>query len=585
MKKFRKILSFVLALLMFAGAAKDLFPVSAAGDDIVKVKSTNYNTTGTTTGDINVQNSGYPDSSKFKITGGYIFKITSATSSGLDIEVHRVGDEANIENLHSTDPKKIEYSGAVFERKDKSAFEEGILTVSVEVIQVKDAYLTSAKIQRSDPSGSTASSLSREIKRNTDVDITLIVVDPSYEANPSLTAYEPKSGEDVSSASCYQYSNSFTDLTSTGNISIKVLGSGQSIGGKLTFEIKFTVLKYTGVGTTGDFVFDYVVGERSHTSNFSRTFPELVVYSAPPKDPDDEDEKDLDPLIPNIIVSSYDYGAYSVEAGQNFSLDMQFTNTSKTYELENVVMKIATGDGFSITNSSNSYFLEKLSAGESRAQSLTLQALPSAKAQGYPINIEFSFQFVANKTRKSGTSSQSISIPITQSDRFSVNELQVPSMVYVGEDFPLSLGLINKGKGEIYNVTVELRCPDLQNSGERQFVGNVASGTENSADFYISPQMGGSLSGELVVSYEDSNLNTKEVVRSFSMEVMDFYGEVDPGYEIDPSWVPEPEPEPSFWTVKNVGLAIGSLIVAGMTFYLSLLKIKIRRSEALDEDF
>ena len=55
-----------------------------------------------------------------------------------------------------------------------------------------------------------------------------------------------------------------------------------------------------------------------------------------------------------------------------------------------------------------------------------------------------------------------------------MDEIQVPTSLYVGDEYNLSLKFVNKGKTQVYNVTTELRG-NMPNSGERNFIGNVAS--------------------------------------------------------------------------------------------------------------
>ena len=210
-----------------------------------------------------------------------------------------------------------------------------------------------------------------------------------------------------------------------------------------------------------------------------------------------------------------------------------------------------------------------------------MQANPNAEAQSYAINIEFSFQYIANDTRKSGESSESISIPVTQPDRFSVDEIQVPTSLYVGDEYNLSINFVNKGKTQVYNVTAELRG-NMQNSGERSFIGNVASGAEESADFYVTPTEAGKMEGEVVISYEDASMNVREVTRPFTIMVEEM-PYVDPGIDF-PVVDPQPIEEPSLFTVQNVVLFVVAAGVAGATGYMTVLKIKAKRSEFDDED-
>lgn len=352
-------------------------------------------------------------------------------------------------------------------------------------------------------------------------------------------------------------------------------------GNKLQLAIQMKDLVYTGSGDTVEFVVGYTINDEEYTHNMSMKIPNCIPYVD--KDDPEEDDEDvkLDPLIPHIIVSQYDYGTTQVSAGQVIDLNLSFENTSTQYDLDNIVMKITTPDGFSITSSSNTYHFDHLDVGESISKTISMQANPNAEAQSYAINIEFSFQYIANDTRKSGESSESISIPVTQPDRFSVDEIQVPTSLYVGDEYNLSINFVNKGKTQVYNVTAELRG-NMQNSGERSFIGNVASGAEESADFYVTPTEAGKIEGEVVISYEDASMNVREVTRPFTImvEKMPY---VDPGIDF-PVVDPQPTEEPSLFTVQNVVLFVVAAGVAGATGYMTVLKIKAKRSEFDDED-
>ena len=153
-----------------------------------------------------------------------------------------------------------------------------------------------------------------------------------------------------------------------------------------------------------------------------------------------------------------------------------------------------------------------------------------------------------------------------------MDEIQVPTSLYVGDEYNLSINFVNKGKTQVYNVTAELRG-NMQNSGERSFIGNVASGAEESADFYVTPTEAGKMEGEVVISYEDASMNVREVTRPFTIMVEEM-----------PKVDPQLTEEPSLFTVQNVVLFVVAAGVAGATGYMTVLKIKAKRSEFDDED-
>ena len=215
-------------------------------------------------------------------------------------------------------------------------------------------------------------------------------------------------------------------------------------------------------------------------------------------------------------------------------------------------------------------------------KTISLQASPSAEAQSYPINIEFSFQYIANDKRVSETFVGEHFHPGDSArPLFHVNEIQTPTSIYVGDEYEVSVNFVNLGKNVVYNVTAQLEG-NMQNSGERNFIGNVASGTEDSADFYITPTQAGTIEGQIVISYEDSNMNVKQVSKPFTIQV-DEYPVYDPGIDV-PVIDPVPQEPESPFTLQNILLFLVFAGVTGATGYMTVLRIKAKRSEFDDED-
>ena len=87
---------------------------------------------------------------------------------------------------------------------------------------------------------------------------------------------------------------------------------------------------------------------------------------------------------------------------------------------------------------------------------------------------------------------------------------------------------------------------------------------------------------DVVISYEDASMNVREVTRPFTIMVEEM-PYVDPGIDF-PVVDPQPTEEPSLFTVQNVVLFVVAAGVAGATGYMTVLKIKAKRSEFDDED-
>ena len=545
-KTYVRVITLLLVALMILGVMAPAFTSYAAS--VLSI-------TGTT----NVSVSGTPDGSKLT-EGKYEFKVQGSDKISLQVKTGDSGYQSADGASFADGNVSVSYGGVTFKPSGiySGAWQEGN-TFSIEVQSVTaddEPQITASNI-----TGSSRITKGRSIS----IDATILDTNFMYTDQVTEEYVAFKQGD-------------FKRGTGTPADSIT---ASKGVGGKLQLNVHLSDLVYTGSGDTVEFVIGYKVSGEEYRYTMSMKIPGCIPYVDKDDPEEDDEDTNLDPLIPHIIVSQYDYGTTQVSAGQVIDLNLSFENTSTQYDLDNIVMKITTPAGFSITSSSNTYHFDHLDVGESISKTISMQANPNAEAQSYAINIEFSFQYIANDTRKSGESSESISIPVTQPDRFSVDEIQVPTSLYVGDEYNLSINFVNKGKTQVYNVTAELRG-NMQNSGERSFIGNVASGAEESADFYVTPTEAGKMEGEVVISYEDASMNVREVTRPFTIMVEEM-PYVDPGIDF-PVVDPQPTEEPSLFTVQNVVLFVVAAGVAGATGYMTVLKIKAKRSEFDDED-
>ena len=300
------------------------------------------------------------------------------------------------------------------------------------------------------------------------------------------------------------------------NYSYKIL-NGDSSG---SFVIRFYNLKYFGGNNQLSIQLSFDKGATSVT--LRKTISQCVVntYYHDNDDDDDDDSSsskaDIAPPTPNIIVTEYDYGGGNVQAAGNFTLKVTFKNTSKKLPIDNIVMKVTVPEAFTMTSSSNTFFVEKLGRDSAIERSMSLSVKPNAEPISQSIKLAFSFEAVIDETRKQFTSEEEISIPVVQLDRFSLNPLEVPEMIMVGDSTNIEATFVNKGKTPVYNVSAEI-TGNLSKPGQKQFIGNIEAGKEETADFSIGADVPGEISGEVVITYEDANMHVGELRAPFTM--------------------------------------------------------------------
>lgn len=263
---------------------------------------------------------------------------------------------------------------------------------------------------------------------------------------------------------------------------------------------------------------------------------------------------------------------------------MTFRNTSKTMAVENMMVTMTLPDAMMLTSSSNSFYIESLAAEGTITKTVNVTVKPTAAAQSHSMTVDFTYDYLDNGVRRNAKTTETISMPVLQVDRFTVTGIDLPQQIFIGEENNLSVNFVNKSRTDIYNLSAKLNCEGLSNNGEEQYLGNLASGTTSSADFYITGNEKCELVGEVIITYEDTNMNQRTVSVPFTTQVTsyeDVWGpsnpSVDPG--MDPGTDPgmeEPAGFPWFWVIGGV-----AVVAAGVFVYLKLRKNK---KESVDED-
>ncbi len=557
-KTFVRILGAVIALFLIISM---IAPAFATGD----VTANSYQIGSRTSG---VKVSGTP-SSDFKETGYYDFSIEKLDGSDVGFRIKKPDGSSEVVTSTIDANGRISVWGLtlspltgeawVFGKEFKISIVSGASSGSVKVVDAEMTKYDSDTIVTS-------------IKKGSLFNLTLTIEDNS------IVAAEL----DPNSITVTYSSSSF--LREGDSITVNTRGTGYA-----TFDIHLDELRYNGTGKDLSLTLYYEANGTEYSSSITYTVPGVTEYipnSSNDDDDDDEDEDiEIDPLTPYIIVENYTYGGTNVSAGTEFNLRVVLRNTSTTHTLENIKMSMSPTGVFSMTSSSNTFYIDELQAGSSIQKDMTLFAGLSSVTDDMDANavgMDFSFQYVSNDVRKDGTSSEKITIPVFYPDRFEYTEPTYPQEVYVGEEFNLSIPVVNKGRSTVYNLTAELVGADASGD-QRIYLGNLEEGREEYIDFYIAPDIGGELEGYVLLSYEDANMQPIERVINFDTNVIEpYYPEVDEPY-MPPIDMPDPEAEETGVDKKTLLFGISFVIVAATSAYITVNKIKHKRSEFEDE--
>lgn len=412
---------------------------------------------------------------------------------------------------------------------------------------------------------------SSEIVKGNYVDLTLYVTDNDFLSLYGSTGYSK---------------NNFSVTTPGDSSFLAGSGAGAEIE-KWTVGStdKGMVIQLTGVYYVGgsDNTLKLIITQGNYNAILTCKIDNATIV--PEKENNKKPDEETTAAQPYVIISSYSYGKGDLVAGETRNITMTFRNTSKTMAVENMMVTMSLPDAMMLTSSSNSFYIESLAAEGTITKTVNVTVKSNAAAQSHSMTVDFTYDYLDNGIRRNAKTTESISMPVLQVDRFTVTGIDLPQEIFMGEESNLSVNFVNKSRTEIYNLSAKLNCEGISNNGEEQYLGNLASGTASSADFYITGNEKGELVGEVIITYEDTNMNQRTVSVPFTTKVTSYedawgpQGPVGPQNPDDPGMDPgmeEPAGFPWFWVIGGV-----VVVAAGVFVYLKLRKNK---KESVEED-
>jgi len=588
-KKMSKILTFILVLAMVlstvAMAAEPPYTVSAPADSLTHGKITiTYDTPDTEKGGTKTVN-GFLNSTttsiklpndvkkiKVSFTANPGYEFVSATYKVGNTDAKPVADFGEIEITDNTTITPVfQAKSTLGGEKTADSFRLDAICSGSYYWQMYHKDMANNKKYTKYP-GSPADKVnpSSEIVKGNYVDLTLYVTDNDFLKLYSSTGYS----KDNFSVTTPGDSSFLAGSGAGAEIEKWTVGSTDK-----GMEIQLTGVYYVG---GSDNTLKLIITQGNYNAIVTCKIDNATII--PTKPDDEKPDTETTAAQPYVIISSYSYGKGDLVAGETRNITMTFRNTSKTMAVENMMVTMTLPDAMMLTSSSNSFYIESLAAEGTITKTVNVTVKPTAAAQSHSMTVDFTYDYLDNGVRRNAKTTESISMPVLQVDRFTVTGIDLPQQIFIGEENNLSVNFVNKSRTDIYNLSAKLNCEGLSNNGEEQYLGNLASGTTSSADFYITGNEKGELVGEVIITYEDTNMNQRTVSVPFTTQVTsyeDVWGpsnpSVDPG--MDPGTDPgmeEPAGFPWFWVIGGV-----VVVAAGVFVYLKLRKNK---KESVDED-
>lgn len=282
---------------------------------------------------------------------------------------------------------------------------------------------------------------------------------------------------------------------------------------------------------------------------------------------------------PNLLVRSSSYGD-SVTAGTAFTLSLGVYATDGSEALNDVIIALTLPENISLKSGSLSSYVGSISPKQTREVSFDI--MPSAGFAGTVADITVNMSGTGAVTGKAVTATTTISVPVSQPNRFEVGQLELSSdTIYVGDTGSVTLTYVNKGKNAISNLEARLTGSNL-GAGGYQYLGNLNAGTEGSVDFDIAPDAAGTVSGVITLSYEDASGNPQTISKDFSISAEEM--NMDDSY-YDPS-MDDVQPEQTgmpVWAWVLIGVC-GAVVIIVIVVVVVRKRKKAKALAALEED-
>lgn len=292
---------------------------------------------------------------------------------------------------------------------------------------------------------------------------------------------------------------------------------------------------------------------------------------------------------PYLLLREFSTGSQQqIAAGSEFPLSFTAVNTSQQIDLENIIVKIAPGEGLQIVDGTNVFYLPIVNKSDRFDKTVNISVLPNAEAKSHPIDISFSYEYVMGGVRQKGEMSQQIAVQTFQADRFSADPIADLMESTVGEEIYLTSKYVNKSRGELYNLSATL-TGEFEGAGQINHIGNVAAGASGEVEFSFTPQQAGALSGAIVYTYEDAVGGTHSAAAPFSTTIIEAPAMDDMmpgGFDVDPGMTEPEQTRPSFWEqLKNPNSWQMWAVVGGVTLVVILVTIKIVKKKKAAAEF
>lgn len=264
----------------------------------------------------------------------------------------------------------------------------------------------------------------------------------------------------------------------TGSPVVKIISKK---GENLAFKVIFPKITYNGKDTTFGFHIKYKgTNMEPIPLSVDITEAEESEYSG------NEKERGEEEATPQPIVKVERVGSpQPVGAGEKMELTLRIVNTSKSSDIEDLMVSFTPGGSMYLMDDTNSRLIKRLNTGKSTEIKVNLQAGQDLSGASQSLDVELKYNYFSANRLTSGTSAQKVMIPVKGNSAsgqplIRISRIGGGKTVGAGEQFQTVIRLENTSQNkDISGLMVTLEPTEqiaLMDATDTRLIGDLTAG-------------------------------------------------------------------------------------------------------------
>ncbi len=224
---------------------------------------------------------------------------------------------------------------------------------------------------------------------------------------------------------------------------------------------------------------------------------------------------------PLLLVTGYDTGQAELSPGQVFTLTLGVRNVGGQRAVR-ALIELDTGQGAGASGlgviaplgSSNVKHLPAVEPGEERVVTQRMAVDGSALSGAYLLQVDLSYE---DEDGAAYQRSEVISLLVLRPTFLSIELLDAPAGLTVGQEAPIAVDITNVGRYSVNVTNTWLESEDFDIREGTVYIGPLDSGTSGTLDAWVTPRRPGEVSLWVYVGYIDDFNRDRQVMREFRL--------------------------------------------------------------------